>query len=71
MPEVTDGMTYADWKTEATSQDSTMRLGSEYAMVVLYDAAGRPQRVRGSAVASMLAKCGGDGLPVFFGQAAG
>jgi hypothetical protein len=68
MVDATDGTTYEDWLSQATSPDSTARLGAEYAMVVLYDTAGRPQRVRGSSVKGMLAKRSPEGKAVFFAE---
>ena len=69
MPDATDGTTYSDWLAQSTAPDARSRLGSEYVMVVLYDAAARPQRVRGSAVKGMLAKrYADDDTPIFFAE---
>jgi hypothetical protein len=67
MPDVKDGTPYKDWLRWAQSKDPTIRLSSEHEFVVLYDAKGVPQRVRGSNVPGMLAKRR-DGEPVFFGE---
>ena len=69
MNDASDGTTYADWLTQASAPDETARLTAEHIMVVLYDATGRPQRVRGSGIKGMLAKRDSDGNPVFLTEA--
>lgn len=54
--DVLDGTTYDDWLNYAKSENATERATGDRLMVVIYDADGRPQRVRGSNVKGQLAK---------------
>ena len=66
MPDAKDGTPYADW-VRWSKKEGVGSLAAQHEFVVLYDAKGRSQRVRGSNVPGMLAKRL-DGKQVFFGE---
>ena len=65
MPDVNEGTPYEMWQPRSVSEDTATRRAAEYEMVRLFDAQGRPQRVRGTSVKGQLAKRI-DGEQVFF-----